>query len=73
VMGELVGAEEVRRLLGAVERDCARAIAGGQLVRSSHLVRLRVLLVAAMWAELPIHQTIRQVCEVLDHDPPLLR
>jgi hypothetical protein len=72
-MGELVRADDVRRLFGAIERDCARAIAGGQLQRGSHLVRLRVLLVAAMWAELPIHQTIRQVVEVLDHEPPLLR
>jgi hypothetical protein len=70
---ELVRAEQVRGLLGCIEAELAAAIRSRPSLRGSRLVRLRVLLVAAQHADMPMDDVCRQVCEALTLTPPRLR
>jgi hypothetical protein len=70
---ELVRAEQVRELLACIEQELAAALGSRASLRRSRLVRLRVLLVAAQSADLPMDHVCRQVCEALALAPPPLR
>lgn len=72
-MAELVRAELVREVLVCIERELAAAVRSRPAFRGSRLVRLRVLLVAAQAADLPMDQVCRQVCQALEDAPPPLR
>jgi hypothetical protein len=70
---ELVAAVTVRDLLRCLEAEVTRIIVAWPIERDSRLLRLRMVLFAGPLANLPMVETIRQVCAALESPPPMLR
>jgi hypothetical protein len=66
-----VPAAAVRDFLAALEREVVRIVAARGLERGSRLVALRVLLAAALSADLPMPEVLAQMRQVLDRDGPV--
>lgn len=68
-MSDLIRTQTVRSMLACIEQELARSLASRAAIRSSRLLRLRLVLLAAQWAELPMDEVCGQVCQALTNEP----